>query len=121
MKTIRWACLALPLLIFPSPLIAEELSILTGGTSGVYYPVGVKLKEVFEKEIPEHSFKVLSTQATVESLNLLQRGSGILALAQGYSPGSFGADDQWCVGQHGGREHHHGPLPAATKLHLRAG
>ncbi len=83
MKTIRWACLALPLLIFPSTLIADELSILTGGTSGVYYPVGVKLKEVFEKEIPEHAFKVLSTQATVENLNLLQRGSGVLALAQG--------------------------------------
>lgn len=83
MKTIRWACLALPLLISPSALIAEELSILTGGTSGVYYPVGVKLKEVFEKEIPEHSFKVLATQATVENLNLLQRGSGVLALAQG--------------------------------------
>lgn len=83
MKTIRWACLALPLLISPSALIAEELSILTGGTSGVYYPVGVKLKEVFEKEVPEHSFKVLATQATVENLNLLQRGSGVLALAQG--------------------------------------
>ncbi|HEX2257135.1 MAG TPA: TAXI family TRAP transporter solute-binding subunit [Afifellaceae bacterium] len=62
---------------------AEDYAILTGGTSGVYYPVGVKLQEIFEREIPEHSFEVLSTQATVENLNLLQRGSGILALAQG--------------------------------------
>lgn len=83
MRTIRWAFWALLLLATSSVSSADELSILTGGTSGVYYPVGVKLKEVFEKEIPEHSFKVLSTQATVENLNLLQRGSGVLALAQG--------------------------------------
>lgn len=62
---------------------ADELAILTGGTSGVYYPVGVKLQEVLERELPEHTFTVLSTQATVENLNLIQRGSGILALAQG--------------------------------------
>lgn len=83
MRTIRWACCALLLLASSTVARADELSILTGGTSGVYYPVGVKLKEVFEKEIPEHSFEVLSTQATVENLNLLQRGSGVLALAQG--------------------------------------
>jgi TRAP transporter TAXI family solute receptor len=83
MNIIRRSCVALSLLMLPCAAMADELSILTGGTSGVYYPVGVKLKEVFEKAIPEHSFKVLSTQATVENLNLIQRGSGILALAQG--------------------------------------
>jgi TRAP transporter TAXI family solute receptor len=83
MQIIRKGCVALLLVLVPCATSADELSILTGGTSGVYYPVGVKLKEVFEKEIPQHSFKVLSTQATVENLNLLQRGSGILALAQG--------------------------------------
>jgi uncharacterized protein len=83
MRTFGWALWALSLLAVPSVSSADSLSILTGGTSGVYYPVGVKLKEVFKKEIPEHSFKVLSTQATVENLNLLQRGSGVLALAQG--------------------------------------
>ncbi len=83
MKIIKRSCIALALLVLPCATSAAELAILTGGTSGVYYPVGVKLKEVFEKEIPEHVFKVLSTQATVENLNLLQRGSGILALAQG--------------------------------------
>lgn len=62
---------------------AGELTILTGGTSGVYYPVGVKVKEILEREIPGTSVKVLSTQATVENLNLLQKGTGHLALAQG--------------------------------------
>lgn len=83
MGTIRRAYIALSLFFFSLPAFADELSILTGGTSGVYYPVGVKLQEVFAKEIPEHTFKVLSTQATVENLNLLQRGSGVIALAQG--------------------------------------
>src|SRR3546814_11489046 len=81
--TIKIACIALLLIALPLETGAEELSILTGGTSGVYYPVGVRLQEIFEREIPEHSFTVLSTQATVENLNMLQRGSGILALAQG--------------------------------------
>jgi uncharacterized protein len=83
MHLIKKLAILLPLLVFYSVSSADELAILTGGTSGVYYPVGVKLQEVLEREIPDHTFKVLSTQATVENLNLLQRGSGILALAQG--------------------------------------
>ncbi|MCE9684327.1 TAXI family TRAP transporter solute-binding subunit [Halomonas alkalisoli] len=62
---------------------AGSLQILTGGTSGVYYPVGLALQEIFERELPALDFKVLSTQATVENLNMLQRGEGLLALAQG--------------------------------------
>ena len=62
---------------------APELAILTGGTSGVYYPIGIAIGKIFEKEIPEQKFSVVSTQATVENLNLLQQGRGILALGQG--------------------------------------
>lgn len=83
MPNAKAACFALAVMGSCSGALADDLSILTGGTSGVYYPVGVKLQEIFEREIPEHSFKVLSTQATVENLNLIQRGAGILALAQG--------------------------------------
>jgi uncharacterized protein len=83
MSIVKKFFVVIPLLVFSSVSSADELAILTGGTSGVYYPVGVKLQEVLERDIPEHTFKVLSTQATVENLNLLQRDSGILALAQG--------------------------------------
>jgi uncharacterized protein len=83
MHIIKNLFVAIPLLVFSPVSFADELAILTGGTSGVYYPVCVKLQEVLEREIPEHTFEVLSTQATVENLNLIQRGSGILALAQG--------------------------------------
>lgn len=81
-KLIQIFCLCvLSVLSWAAP--AAELTILTGGTSGVYYPVGMKVKEILEREIPGTSVKVLSTQATVENLNLLQKGSGHLALAQG--------------------------------------
>src|SRR5215212_7720735 len=62
---------------------AQEITILTGGTSGVYYPVGLALKKIFESRLPNQLVKVLSTQATVENLNLLQQGKGTIALAQG--------------------------------------
>lgn len=83
MLNAKGACLALAIMGSCSGALADDLSILTGGTSGVYYPVGVKLQEIFEREVPEHTFTVVSTQATVENLNLIQRGAGILALAQG--------------------------------------
>lgn len=63
--------------------MADHYAILTGGTSGVYYPVGVALKALLDEQLPEHRFSVVSTQASVENLNLLQKGEGIIALAQG--------------------------------------
>ena len=78
----RIASIALPLLLATS-VLAQEIVILTGGTSGVYYPLGVALKHVFERDVPKSKISVVSTQATVENLNLLQQGRGTLALAQG--------------------------------------
>jgi uncharacterized protein len=62
---------------------AEDITILTGGTSGVYYPLGNALKPLVEREVASSKVTVVSTQATVENLNLLQQGKGTLALAQG--------------------------------------
>jgi TRAP transporter TAXI family solute receptor len=62
---------------------AEDIVILTGGTSGVYYPLGLALQKIFERDLPNSKVSVISTQATVENLNLLQQGKGQLALAQG--------------------------------------
>jgi len=64
------------------PTSAQEIVILTGGTSGVYYPLGNALKKIFERDIPNSKVSAVSTQATVENLNLLQQGKGVLALAQ---------------------------------------
>jgi len=65
---------------------AEEfVNILTGGTSGVYYPLGVGLSKIYADKIPGVRTQVQSTKASVENLNLLQQGKGELALALGDS------------------------------------
>ena len=57
--------------------------MLTGGTSGVYYPLGQVIKRLVERDMPTAKLAVVSTQASVENLNLLQQGKGTFALAQG--------------------------------------
>lgn len=64
---------------------AEFINILTGGTSGVYYPLGVGLSKIYADGIEGARTQVQSTKASVENLNLLQQGKGELALALGDS------------------------------------
>lgn len=61
------------------------INILTGGTSGVYYPIGVGLSQIYNDGIPGVKTSVQATKASVENLNLLQAGRGELALALGDS------------------------------------
>lgn len=61
------------------------INILTGGTSGVYYPIGVALSQIYGHEIEGAKATVQATKASVENLNLLQAGRGELALALGDS------------------------------------
>ncbi|WP_120997098.1 TAXI family TRAP transporter solute-binding subunit [Stutzerimonas urumqiensis] len=60
------------------------INILTGGTSGVYYPIGVGLSQLYN-EIDGAKTSVQATKASVENLTLLQAGRGELALALGDS------------------------------------
>ena len=60
-------------------------NILTGGTSGVYYPIGVGLSQLYSNGIEGSKTSVQATKASVENLNLLQSGRGELALALGDS------------------------------------
>ena len=83
MRLLIVLCLTALASVSISPSQAESVVILTGGTSGVYYPLGLALQKLFERELPDVKTSVLSTQATVENLNLLQNGKGQLALAQG--------------------------------------
>jgi hypothetical protein len=64
---------------------AEFISVLTGGTSGVYYPMGVALSQVWGKALPDAKVTVQSTKASVENLNLLQAGRGEVAFTLGDS------------------------------------
>jgi TRAP transporter TAXI family solute receptor len=61
------------------------INILTGGTSGVYYPVGVGLSQIYSHGIEGSKTSVQATKASVENLNLLQADRGELALALGDS------------------------------------
>ena len=63
----------------------EFINILTGGTSGVYYPLGVALSEIYAENIEGARTQVQATKASVENLNLLQQGKGELAFALGDS------------------------------------
>jgi TRAP transporter TAXI family solute receptor len=65
---------------------AEDfINILTGGTSGVYYPLGVALSKIYGDKIKDVRTQVQATKASVENLNLLQQGRGEIAFALGDS------------------------------------
>lgn len=61
------------------------INILTGGTSGVYYPIGVGISQIYGHGIEGSKVSVQATKASVENLNLLQAGRGELAFALGDS------------------------------------
>src|SRR3569833_1450230 len=72
-------------LLASAPVHAAQqyVNILTGGTRGVYYPMGVALSQIYSKVMPDAKVSVQSTKASAENLNLLQAGRGELAFALG--------------------------------------
>ena len=87
----RWKTLAAGAtvaLLAVAPVKAETfINILTGGQSGVYYPLGVSLEANFAKTVPDARPSVQSTKASVENLNLIQAGKGEIAFTLGDSLG----------------------------------
>jgi TRAP transporter TAXI family solute receptor len=70
--------------LVPGAVFAQQpqfINILTGGQSGVYYPLGVALSQIYAKAIPNVRATAQVTKASAENLNLLQAGRGELALA----------------------------------------
>jgi hypothetical protein len=61
----------------------EFINVLAGGTSGVYYPLGVALSEIYSDGIPGSRVQVQATKASVENLNLLAQKKGEIAFALG--------------------------------------
>jgi uncharacterized protein len=62
---------------------AEFVNVLTGGTSGVYFPMGTALSKIYGDAMPNAKVTVQSTKASAENLNLLQSGRGEIAFALG--------------------------------------
>jgi uncharacterized protein len=70
------------LVAFSAPAFAQEqLSIATGGTGGVYYPMGGGLAEVINKHVEGYSATAEVTGASVENMGLIATGDADLALA----------------------------------------
>ncbi|MAQ35905.1 MULTISPECIES: TAXI family TRAP transporter solute-binding subunit [Thioclava] len=86
-QNIKLGALIAGAVALSAPVAKAEnfINILTGGTSGVYYPLGVALSEVYGETMPDARVQVQSTKASVENLNLLQQGRGELAFALGDS------------------------------------
>jgi len=92
---------ALALTGLPRGALAQQfVTILTGGTGGVYYPLGVALSQIYGKALPDAKVSVQSTKASVENLNLLQAGRGELAfsLSDSYSQAVKGDKDAGFAG-----------------------
>jgi TRAP transporter TAXI family solute receptor len=77
------AVLAAALMLASAARAADFINVLTGGTSGVYYPMGVALSQIYGKAMPDAKVSVQSTKASAENLNLLQAGRGEIAFTLG--------------------------------------
>ena len=60
---------------------AQNLSIATGGTGGVYYPMGGGLAAVLSKQVPGMSATAEVTGGSVDNLNLIGSGKPYIAFS----------------------------------------
>ena len=67
-----------------APAAAKKVfvNLATGGTAGVYYPLGGAMAEIFNKNIPGMNASAQSTGASVANINLIKDGKVELALVQ---------------------------------------
>lgn len=77
MRVIKF--LAIMLVMMFSGAQAQNLSIATGGTGGVYYPMGGGLASVLSKHVPGMSATAEVTGGSVDNLNLVHSGKPYLA------------------------------------------
>src|SRR5512137_1266125 len=75
-------CLALP----AAPALAQKLafSIVTGGTGGVWYPLGGAIGGVIGRNVPNTDATAEVTTAAIDNLKLLCAGKAGLAFAYDY-------------------------------------
>jgi TRAP transporter TAXI family solute receptor len=84
-KLFGVAAAAALILSAPQARAQQFINVLTGGTSGVYYPLGVAISKIYGDKIPNVKAQVQATKASVENLNLLQQGRGEIAFTLGDS------------------------------------
>src|SRR6195952_2021079 len=84
-KLIAAAVATMAVFLAPSANAQSFINVLTGGTAGVYYPLGVAIGKIYSDKIPNVKTQVQATKASVENLVLLQQGRGELAFTLGDS------------------------------------
>src|ERR1700730_14376310 len=84
-KSIAAGVAAVVFLSAPAAQAQQFINVLTGGTSGVYYPLGVAIGKIYSDKIPDVKTQVQATKASVENLILLQQGRGEIAFTLGDS------------------------------------
>lgn len=83
MKILKHASLALStafMLSVGGAASSQALSIATGGTGGVYYPIGGGFAEIIGKHLDGHTAVAEVTGASVENMALIHRGDATMAL-----------------------------------------
>jgi uncharacterized protein len=79
MRTMKVAVAAS--MMTAAPLAAaQSLSIATGGTGGVYYPIGGGFAEMINEHIEGYEASAEVTGASVENMGLIMRGDADMAL-----------------------------------------
>src|SRR6266403_1535934 len=84
-KVMAAAVAVVAVLSAPAARAQAFINVLTGGTSGVYYPLGVAIGKIYSDKIPGVKTQVQATKASVENLILLQQGRGEIAFTLGDS------------------------------------
>jgi TRAP transporter TAXI family solute receptor len=84
-RPIAAAAVVAVVLSVPAARAQQFINVLTGGTSGVYYPLGVAIGKIYSDKIPNVRTQVQATKASVENLILLQQGRGEIAFTLGDS------------------------------------
>lgn len=85
-RSLAGIATAFVIAVAPGAARAQDfINVLTGGTSGVYYPLGVALSKIYGEKIQNVRPTVQATKASVENLQLLQQGKGEIAFTLGDS------------------------------------
>ena len=79
---------------------AQNLSVATGGTGGVYYPMGGGLAAVLSKKVPGMSATAEVTGGSVDNLNLIGTGKPYI----GFSMADAAKDAQTGQGKFSGKK-----------------
>ncbi len=82
---VRWVLLFILITGLSGPAIGQQrtfIAIATGGTAGVYFPLGAALAEVWSGKVPNVQATAQTSGASVANIRLLQRSDVAVAFIQ---------------------------------------